>query len=98
MMNRLIWFLEKNKLITNLQTGFRKTRSTSDQLICLETLIREAKKEHMSAIFFYTEKAYDTTWKYGIIKDLINMGLKGKLPILIKKDKLLKQLTIPSMD
>ena len=26
--NRLIWFLEKNKLITNLQTGFRKARST----------------------------------------------------------------------
>ena len=78
--NRLIWFLEKNKFITNLQTGFRKTRSTSNHLICLETLIREAfaKKEHMTAIFLDIEKAYDT-------KDLKNMGLKGRLPIFIKK-------------
>ena len=84
--NRLTWFLEKNKLITNLQTGFRKARSTIDHLIRLETLIREAfaKIEHMIAIFFDIEKAYDTTWKYGITKDLENMGLKGKLPIFIK--------------
>ena len=38
----------------------------------------------MTAILFDIEKAYDTTWKYGIIKDLKNMGLKGKLPIFIK--------------
>ena len=84
--NRLIWFLEKNKLITNLQTGFRKARSTIVHLICLETLIREAfaKREHMTAIFFDIEKAYDTTWKYGIIKDLKNIGLKGRLPIFIQ--------------
>ena len=83
--DRLTWFLEKNKLITNLQIGFRKARSTIDHLRHLETLIREAfaKKEHMIAIFFEIEKAYDTTWKYGITKDLENMGLKGKLPIFI---------------
>ena len=86
--NRLIWFLEKNKLITNLQTGFRKARSTIDHLILSETLIREAsaKKEHMTAIFFDIEKASDTTWKYGIIKDLKNIGLKGRLPTFIKKN------------
>ena len=83
--NRLIWFLEKNKLITNLQTGFRKARSTIDHLILLKALIREAfaKKEHMTTIFFDIEKTYDTTGKYGIIRDLKNMGLKGRLPIFI---------------
>ena len=30
------------------------------------------------------EKAYDTTWRYGILKDLHNFGLKGKLPNFIK--------------
>ena len=87
--NRLTWFLEKNKLITNLQTGFRKARSTIDHLICLETLIREAfvKKDHMTAIFFDIGKAYDAMWKYGIIKDLKNMGLKDKLPIFIENSK-----------
>ena len=39
----------------------------------------------MTIIYFDIEKAYDTTWKYGIIKDLKNMGLKGRLPIFIKK-------------
>ena len=38
----------------------------------------------MIALFFDLEKAYDTMWKYGITKDLGNMGLKGKLPIFIK--------------
>ena len=30
------------------------------------------------------EKAYDTTWRYGILKELHNFGLKGRLPNLIK--------------
>jgi hypothetical protein len=34
-------------------------------------------------IFFDLEKAYDTTWKYGILKDLFDMGLKGKVPTFI---------------
>jgi hypothetical protein len=29
------------------------------------------------------EKAYDTTWKYGILENLFEMELKGKLPNLI---------------
>ena len=33
--------------------------------------------------FFYLEKAYDTTWKGGIMKDLHEMGLKGRLPLFI---------------
>ena len=31
------------------------------------------------SIFFDLEKAYDTTWKYGILKDIFDMRLKGKL-------------------
>ena len=30
------------------------------------------------------EKAYDTTWKYGILKDLFDMRLKGKHLLLFK--------------
>ena len=29
------------------------------------------------------EKAYDTTWKYGIMRDLNDLGLKCRLPNLI---------------
>ena len=56
-----------------------KNGSTTDQLVRLETFIRSAfvNKEHAVSIFFDLEKAYDTTWKYGILKELHNIGLKG---------------------
>jgi len=84
--NRLVWFLEINKLITPLQCGFRKQRSTADHLVCLEYFIREAfiQQQHAVAIFFDLEKAYDCTWKYGIMKDLHQAGLRGRLPCFIE--------------
>ena len=38
--NRLVWYLESHNLITDYQAGFRKNRSTEDQLVRFETLIR----------------------------------------------------------
>ena len=83
--NRLVWYLESNHIITEFQSGFRRQRSTTDHLVRFETLIREAfiKKEHMVAVFFDLEKAYDTTWKYGILKDLHDVGLRGNMPNFI---------------
>ena len=82
---RLVYFLESNNLINPLQSGFRHGRSTTDHLVRFETFIRNAfiKKEHLVAVFFDLEKAYDTTWKYGIMKDLHDLGLKGRLPSFI---------------
>jgi len=34
------------------------------------------QKQHAMAIFFDLEKAYDTTWKHGIMKDLSDAGLR----------------------
>ena len=83
---RLIWFLEKHNFLTKFQAGFRAHRSTLDQLIKLESHIREAlaSGDHLVAVFFDLQKAYDTTWKHGILKDLHHMGLRGNLPIFIK--------------
>ena len=39
---------------------------------------------HAVAVFFDLEKAYDTTWKYGIMKDLHDSGLRGRLPTFIE--------------
>ena len=84
--DRLVWFLESNQLITKYQAGFRKNNCTNDHLIRLESFIRDAfiKKEHVVAVFFDLEKAYDTTWKHGIMKDLHKLGLKGRLPLFIQ--------------
>lgn len=83
--DRLVWFLEKHNLLTNIQCGFRQGRSTLDHLVRFETLIRNAfaKNEHVVSVFFDLEKAYDTTWKYGILKDIFDMGLKGRLPLFL---------------
>jgi len=38
--DRLVWFLETNNLLTDIQCGFRKQRSTIDHLVRLESFIR----------------------------------------------------------
>ena len=83
--DRLVWFLEKNKLIATVQSGFRKKRGTLDHLVRFETFIREAfiKKEHVVSVFFDLESAYDTTWKYGIMNDLHDFGIRGRLAYFI---------------
>ena len=83
---RLVWFLETNNILTNIQCGLRKIRNTIYQLVILETFIRDhfVNKEHAVSVFFDLEKTYDATWKYGIMKDLHYIGLKGHLPNIIK--------------
>ena len=87
MINDLLdWYLESSSLITEAQSGFRKTQSTMDHLVRFVTCVREGflKREHVVSIFFDIEKAYDTTWKYGIMKYLHDMDLRGGLPLFIQ--------------
>ena len=83
--NRLIWYLKSNNLISNLQSGFQSKKGTIDHLIHHKTNMREAfiKKQHLIAIFFDLEKAYDTMWKYGVMKDLHDLDIEGRLPQFI---------------
>ena len=83
--DRLMWYLESRGCLSVLQSGFRKQRSTTDQLVRLETFIRDGllRGEHVVSVFFDLEKAYDTTWKHGILRDLHGTGLKGRLPLFI---------------
>ena len=84
--NRLVWFLEHNGFIAKAQSGFRKQRSTQDHLVRMETFIRDGfiRGDHVVSVFFDLEKAYDTTWKYGIMRDLHEFGLRGRLPLFIQ--------------
>ena len=52
-----------------------------NHLVNFESFIREAiiRKENATTVFFNLEKAYDTTWKNGIMKDLYDTGLKGRM-------------------
>ena len=83
---RLMYFLERHNFLSKFQIGFRKMRSTVDALARIETDILNAFKnrKHLVAIFFYIEKAYDTTWKYKILETIHRYGLRGALPHFIK--------------
>ena len=83
---RLVWYLESYSLITKFQSGFRTERNTNDNVIRLDTFILDAfiKREHVVAVFIDVEKAYDTTWRYGILKNLHSFGLKRRPPNFIK--------------
>ena len=76
--SRLTWYVER-------QSGFRRRRSTVDNLVTLETSIRDAfvGRKHLVSIFFDLEKAYDTTWKHGIVLDLYKTGLRDHLSMFI---------------
>ena len=80
--NRIIEFIQINNSLINIQCGGRKHRSTVDHLVRLESTIRNdfAHREHFISIFFDLEKAYDMTWRGGILFDLHNMGMRGLLP------------------
>ena len=83
---RLVYFLESNGFISSKQSGFRSQRSTMDHLVSLETYVRDgfARGCHVVSVFFDLEKAYDTTWKHGIMLDLYRFGLRGYLPLFIQ--------------
>ena len=83
---RLLFFLESQNLLNGHQCGFRKGRQTLDHLVNLENNIQQAfaKKEFLISVFLDIEKAYDMTWRNGLLRKLYALGLRGNLPIFIK--------------
>ena len=84
---RFIWYLEKYGILDKKQCGFRKHRSTMDHLVSLKRYVRDAfaQKQQAVGLFFDLEKAYETTWQYGIIRDLHRIGLRGRLPVFVSE-------------
>ena len=84
---RLNWYIEKHRILDRSQCGFRKHRSTTDHTVGLERYLRDAfaQRQQVVGLFFDLEKAYETTWQYGIIRDLHRIGLRGKLPVFVSE-------------
>ena len=82
---RFMEYLIMHKVLTPIQSGGQKNRSTIDHLVRLEDKIRDAfaSQEHFISVFFDLERAYDMTWRQGIVRDLYNIGLRGSLPKFI---------------
>ena len=79
---RLVEYLIMEKVLSPIQCGCRKGRSTLDHLVRLEDSIRKTyqRGEHFISVFFDLEMAYDMTWRAGIIIDMYRAGLRGLLP------------------
>lgn len=74
-------FIQSRELLDAQQCGFKKGCSTVDHLVRLEDTIREAfiHKQYCLAVFFDLDKAYDTTWRFGILRDLADLGIRGRM-------------------
>jgi len=83
---RLTWLLENLQLIDKFQAGFRRNHSSLDQVAYLEDAINSAyiSQKHLVAVFFDLEKAYDTTWRYAVLRQMYEWGIRGNLPKFIK--------------
>jgi hypothetical protein len=77
--NRLSHFVESKGLLTPCQAGFRRGRSTEEQLarICQDSFDELEKKEPGKAVLCTLDfsRAYDRVWKMGLYAKLLRMGV-----------------------
>jgi potassium voltage-gated channel Eag-related subfamily H protein 8 len=70
--SRLVWVLGSRNLFSGAQCGFRRRRSALDHLVKLDYHVQIAflLHQHLVAVFFDLEKAYDASWLYSILRTL----------------------------
>ena len=81
---RLLDFFDQKR---TLQGGGRAKQTTIDHLLSLEATVRKAQanSEQVVSIFFDMEKAYDLTWTHGILMDINEAGIEGRMFKFIQK-------------
>ena len=84
---RLIRHLEAYSLLSPLQFGFRRNRGTIDALVRIQNHICRSKEEgkHTICVLFDMHKAYDTTWRHGILRSLHAKGIRGNLALYCRE-------------
>ncbi len=84
--SRQSWVLESSESFSASPSGFLKFRSTADSLILFHERIREAFESggFFTAVLVDIQKSYDSTWKFGILRKLYQMGLQGHLPLFVQ--------------
>ena len=78
---RLISFLEEQKILSPTQTGYRKHRSTEDQLALIAQEIENAfqEKRKIVSVFFDLTKAFDKVWREGLLLKTLESGVSGRM-------------------
>ena len=78
---RLQWALERNGLLNEYQSGFRKKRGTTDNITYLTDEIQKSfiEQKQTVAVFIDIQKAYDTIRADVVIDSILKLGFKGKM-------------------
>lgn len=84
--NRLLWYLEKSKILNNYQTAFRKQKSTVDHILRLFNSANRTinNKGYTLVTFLDFSKAFDMIWIEGLLFKLRQMNITGNLYHFIK--------------
>jgi len=69
---RLIWFLEKSKILSDQQSGFRNHRSTIHSLTIIKSEVNDAlnSNRYLGLISIDIAKAYDSVWRHRVLQIL----------------------------
>jgi len=79
---RLNMHLENNNYYSETQFGFRANKQTLDALVLLETDIKLRQLERkgaVTAVFLDLEKAFDTMWRGGLLRELSLYEINGNM-------------------
>ena len=79
--NKMVPFLEENKIFGDQQFGFRKGVSTTDQLLEIyNSMLQTLDKQQVKKILFVdVSKAFDRVWRKGLLHKLKKVGIRGNL-------------------
>lgn len=78
---RLNWFLETEDILSKEQAGFRRNRSTTDQVARLSQTIKDSLdgRNVLTAVHVDFKSAYDSVWRERMIYKLKNIGVGSKM-------------------
>ena len=79
--NRLDYFIERQNILPDCQTGFRRGRSCTENLTKLSSHVKRAmmKRRPVMAAFFDVKRAFDTVWHNGLLDKLYQIGVSQNI-------------------
>ena len=81
--DRMSAYMEENNLLNENQAGFRRNRSTTDQVLKLVQMASDKMQQNKDSpttmvTFFDFSRAYDKVWREGLLHKMIKLGLPYK--------------------
>lgn len=77
---RINVFLSENDILSENQAGFRKHYSTTDHIFVLHSLFElfKMQKKNLYCAFIDFSKAFDSVWRIGMWKKLLDNSINGR--------------------